>query len=82
MFSLFKSKKGCLDGKTEKQKIDFFISLKGFVITDPVFFEEQYWDLQPKEREEFAKWIEKENRNLETISRMVDVIKVLLETRK
>jgi hypothetical protein len=57
IIDLFKTKKkGCLYGKTEKQKIRFFNRLRDFAIADSVFFNEQYRDLLPHERKEFNLW--------------------------
>lgn len=59
MFAIFK--KGCLRGKTEKQKEDFFNSLYNFYFTDRFFFKEQYNDLLFSEKAEFQKWLTKRN---------------------
>ncbi len=81
MFSFFQKKKGCLHGKTEAQKMQFFRSLSRFGISDPKFFEEQYWDLLPDERKEFKQYVKDQNKSLKTIKSMLDVVGKLLPTK-
>jgi len=50
--------KGCLNGKSEKEKKIFFASLFNFIKTDLVFYNEQLHDLQPHELDEFNEWID------------------------
>jgi hypothetical protein len=52
-----KQTKGCLYGKTEEQKKEFFIRLISFAKDDPMFFKEQYNDLLPHEQREFIEYI-------------------------
>lgn len=49
--------KGCLSGKTEKMKQDYFEILYAFKNEDPIFFIEQTHDLLNDELEQFATWI-------------------------
>lgn len=56
--STFESKKtGCTAHKTPEQKFEFYESLKSFVFKDEQFFDEQFNDLKPHEKLEFAKHI-------------------------
>jgi len=61
VFSFSKQKekiiKGCLLGKTEKMKNDFFESLYKFKDEDPIFLLEQSRDLLDDEFDEFTVWI-------------------------
>lgn len=69
---------GCLDGKTQQQKDDFFFSLSKFAITDVTFFEEQYWDLLPEERKQFSTWVINHNHNMLVTQNCVNLIEELL----
>lgn len=73
--------KGCLFGKTEEMKIDFFKSLANFAITDEMFFKEQYNDLLPHEKKEFEDYVHKTNSELKQIRLMVDVLTELLDDK-
>lgn len=66
--------RGCLYGKSQKEKIDFFSSLKKFAISDGVFFEEQYSDLLPHEKKEFSDWIIEDTKNKQRILTLLDII--------
>ena len=57
MFNFFKRKSGCLDNKTERQKVDFFKGLFDACLKDNVWFLEQYSDLKPREQEQYQKWV-------------------------
>jgi hypothetical protein len=82
MFNIFKRKtKGCLHGKTEQQKITFFQSLSSFAIKDEQFFVEQYWDLQPHERDEYAKWVLADKQQKKAMLQTINAIKTLLELK-
>lgn len=81
MFNLFKKKSGCLDGKTEQQKKDFFKSLYDFATTDRQFFKEQYLDMLPKEREQFAAWVAKQKEQNKIMLDLVKTIGELLELK-
>jgi len=54
-------KQGCLHGKTNYEKIEFFKSLLHFYHADTTFFWEQFFDLQPNEKHEFHIWIKTDN---------------------
>ncbi|MFQ5532064.1 MAG: hypothetical protein ACE5ES_05610, partial [Candidatus Nanoarchaeia archaeon] len=68
-----------LYGKTEQQKKEFFESLIKFVENDPVFFEEQYFDLQPHEKDEFTDYVIKREQNLSTMKELLNIIEKLLQ---
>jgi len=75
LFDIFNKKtKGCLHGKTKQQKIDFFVSLSKFAITDEQFFSEQYLDLLPHEQAEFDEWMLKDQLQKETIKSLLNII--------
>jgi hypothetical protein len=79
---LFKKKsKGCLHGKTEQQKIDFFDSLCSFATKDKQFFEEQYWDLQKHERKEFSDYVIKRGKRLQNMKGLVEILSELIEKK-
>jgi hypothetical protein len=48
--------RGCLDGKTHEEKIQFFESLQSLQKHEPLFFSEQFIDLTPRERRQFTAW--------------------------
>lgn len=73
-----KYKKGCLHGKTDQEKDEFFTSLYNFSITNKQFFQEQYWDLLPVEREEFENWLHLTVENKKQIIAMLNLIEELL----
>jgi len=78
VLGLFKrKKKGCLEGKTEQQKIDFFKSLAQFATTDKQFFEEQYMDLLFEEQREFHAWVIKDGEQKQTIKSLLNIIEEL-----
>lgn len=73
-FLFGKKSKGCLDGKTQEQKEDFFESLALFATTDKKFFEEQYWDLKAHERKEFSDYVIKRGETLRTMNGLVKIL--------
>ncbi len=81
MFNLnfFKKKKGCLDGKTDQQKYDFFLSLSDFATSDKEFFRQQYYDLQPHEQKEFEKWVYDRSKNLKALKALTNVLCQLMD---
>lgn len=82
MFNFFKKKKrGCLYGKTQQEKIDFFRSLSEFAIKDNIFFEQQYWDLLDDERREFGEWVIQDTKLKRQMLEMVKLIGNLLEEK-
>lgn len=70
-------RRGCLYGKTQQQKEDFFRSLTNFSYTDEQFFKEQCMDLQYHELKQFEEYLKKQNdikRNLlRDINKLSDV---------
>lgn len=73
-FLFKKQSKGCLDGKTQEQKEDFFESLALFATTDKQFFEEQYWDLKAHERKEFSDYVIKKGENLRKMKGLIEIL--------
>lgn len=72
-------KSGCLDGKTQQQLIDFFESLAAFALTDPVFFREQYVDLQLWEKRKFEKWLKNDKQNRIAVLQSLNIIDKLMD---
>jgi len=52
-----KQTKGCLHGKTEAMKNEFFESIYNFIESDLIFYNEQVSDLLEDEKEQFNCWI-------------------------
>jgi hypothetical protein len=78
----FKRKRGCLYGKTEQEKIDFFKLLSSFAIKDKQFFIEQCEDLLPKEIDEFIDWVIKNNEGVKLTIVGIDIIQKLVYAMK
>ncbi len=74
--------KGCLHGKSEQEKIDFFVSLEKFAKSDPIFFNEQCNDLLLHELEEFHNWIKKEAETKRALLSLVNATKTLLNEER
>lgn len=82
MFGLFRQKqKGCLHGKTIKEKISFFQRLKDFATVDEVFFKEQYNDLLPHEQKEFCDWVIKGTQEIKRTKELLNAIEILLHEK-
>ncbi len=82
IYSRYRETKGCLYNKTPQQKEEFFTSLSNFVFTDEQFFKEQFFDLTPGERKQFAEWSNKRTETLTIMKAMVDSIAVISEEKK
>lgn len=81
MFKLFFKKKGCLHGKNQEEKNEFFKSLVEFNESDRAFFEQQHNDLLPHEQKEFLEWAKKGNENLKILKAGLDLLEELLEQK-
>ncbi len=66
-------KKGCLYGKTHKQKIAFFKSLSAFMFDDNDFFREQYLDLLEHEKAQYRYWVYSHFKNIHWL----DILRLL-----
>jgi predicted nucleotide-binding protein (sugar kinase/HSP70/actin superfamily) len=78
---LLKPRRGCLAGKNQDEKNDFFVSLSHFAITDPAFFLEQYHDLLPKEKKEFTKWVVEGHDRLAGIKSMLELFEKIINEK-
>lgn len=52
-----KQNKGCLNGKTKEEVIQFFVTLYNFIEKDLIFYNEQLTDLSEDELEQFNMWV-------------------------
>jgi hypothetical protein len=85
MFGLIRRlirKPGCLDNKTPEMIHFFFKGLVSFVKDDPGFFQEQYLDLQPREKDKFHKWLAEQTENKSITLSKVYKIDQLIKIKK
>ncbi len=81
MYKLHFKKQGCLHGKTQKEKNEFFEALAEFSKSKPDFFEEQHDDMLPHEQREFLDWIKKGHDNMLLMKSLVDILEELLKEK-
>jgi hypothetical protein len=75
-------KSGCLDNKTSEMIHFYFKGLVSFVKDDPGFFQEQYLDLQPREKKKFHNWVVEQTYNKSISLSIMNKIDQLIKIKK